>query len=211
MIRRTNVRDLLEDQYRPRKLLGKSERSLTELRGTVNAWARCLGREPELADLCDDEVVTFLAWYYDQPVSTTRPHHELASVEKQRRNLVAIANFAVKTGLLAEPLSIEPFDVPDREPQAWSEEQLAKLLYQASIMPGTIGGIPAGRWWVALILMIYACGPRITAIMKLRWSELYLDDRLVLFRHTTQKQGNEQMIGYSARIVELVIWTENFC
>jgi len=202
MIRRSSVRDLLEDKYRVKKLLGKSSRSLTELRTTLNQWAKFLEREPELADLCDDGADAFLAWYFEQPVSKTRPTHSIASVEKQRRNLVALANFAVKIGWLDEPLALDPFDVPTFEPLAWSEEQLARLLYQAAIMPGTICAIPAGRWWVALILLAYASGARITAVMKLRWSELYLDDRLVLFRHETQKQGNEQMIGYSERVAD---------
>ena len=200
MIRRSSVRDLLEDHYRPRKLLGKSPRSLTDLRGSLNAWAKSLGREPELADLTDEAVAAFLAWYHGQPVSQSRSRHELASVEKQRRNLVALANFAVKLRWLDEPLSLEPVDVPYREPQAWSDEQLACLLGEAAKTPGSISGVAAGPWWVALILLIYACGPRITAIMRLRWSDLYLDERLVLFRAETQKQGNEQMIGYSPRV-----------
>ena len=200
MIRVTTVRDLLEGRYRSRKLLGKSQRSLIELRGTVNSWARQLGREPELADLGDDQVAAFLAWYHQQPVSKARPRHELASVEKQRRNLVALANFAVKLKWLDEPLALDAVDVPDREPLAWSDEQLAQLLAEAAKTQGTICGMPAGHWWVALILTIYACGPRLTSIMKLRWSELYLAEKLVLFRAETTKSGKDKLLGYSDRI-----------
>lgn len=78
---------------------------------------------------------------------------------------------------------------PERIPRAWSEPELAALLKAASEMPGKVGSVPAGRWWLALLLVCWDTGERITAVMRSSWGDLDLADRWVYFPAENRKGG----------------------
>ena len=59
--------------------------------------------------------------------------------------------------------------------------------------PGEIAGVPAGRWWVALHLVLYSTGERVSAVLESRWNNLS-GDRL-LFPAESRKGGRKPLLA----------------
>lgn len=196
MFKAISLRDLFEDKYRPLAMLGCSTRSFAEHRTTINRWRAFLGRDPLVSELEDERVALFLEW-----VAARRSP---ATVEKHRRNLSALAKFSAhrKRRYIDEPLDIPRIRCPEREPLAWSEPEIVLILEQAAALKGEICGIERGRWWEALLVLIYYCGTRIDATMRLKWQDVYLHERYALFRADTQKQKKDQPLAYPDFAVE---------
>ena len=58
-----------------------------------------------------------------------------------------------------------------RASQGWDIDQLNRLLGSARTMPGEIAGIPAGKWWPALLLTIIDTRAPVTPILEARASD----------------------------------------
>ena len=114
-----------------------------------------------------------------------------ATVNKHRAHLLALWRFARKKKRLSgdEP-DIEKTKEYKRIPEAWSLDEFQRLLTAATKADGTIVGIPAGSWWLALLLLMYDTGLRISAVMQLPANAM--TDGHLRVAAETQKQGAEQ-------------------
>jgi integrase len=112
-----------------------------------------LNREPLIEDLTSDTIRRCLVWMFEAGRS-------FSTVKNYRRTILAVAREAFNEKLLAEmpsvPWTLQPSDPivkPTRfEPIA--EWQLQRLLGSARTQKGTIDGIPEGRWFAALFMLI---------------------------------------------------------
>jgi integrase len=163
------LRDLFETEYRPLRLVGRSVRTLQLFRYTIKAFGLYLSREPTLGDLQD----IVLSNYLQHMIDGKRAR---ASVNKERRQLLALWNFAARRRYVTQFPEVRPVPEPERIPKAWSVEELQRIAIACRMvgefMRPDYGGIPTGDWWTALHAVAWDSGERITALLRLQWSDL---------------------------------------
>jgi integrase len=155
--------EFLHDYYAPLK--GITERT-TELYGyTIASLSETLGRPAMLADLSDElAIARFLA----HRVRTREP----ATAAKDRSQLRALHEFAARRRLLDTWPTYPMIRVPERVPECWMIDEFQRLLDSAAQEQVTIDGVPAAKWWRAILLCCYDTGERIGSVMSLRWGEV---------------------------------------
>lgn len=151
--------------YCPLRLLNRSQRTKVLFRYSIRLFERTLGRPAELSDLNDLEVARHLERLVEERRSP-------AGVNKERRQLVALWNLAARKRLVEDFPSVATVREPERLPEAWSLDELWRLRISCNMEPGTIAGIPAGRWWCALHLVLYSTGERVSAVLESRWRDI---------------------------------------
>lgn len=176
--------DVLNDYYAPIK--GISARTLRLYWFTLRAFGEFLGsedgsgyREPTTADLDQYKVARFLSWRLRD--------REPATAAKDRAQLRALWAWAWGEAMpgVARGPSIRRIIVPERVPEAWTQEQMRALVIAAGQEQGTICGIEAAGWWRALLLTCYDTAERISATMSLRYADV--QGSLVIFRAQDRK------------------------
>ena len=118
------LQDLFDKLYRPLRLRGRSPATARLYGCTLRAFEKWLGRAPELRDL--DELV--LARYLEARAGQVAP----LTVEKERTQLVALAGLAWERRLIETKPTCPPGALPDRVPQAWSMEELRRIMAAAA-------------------------------------------------------------------------------
>jgi integrase len=174
--------DFFRDHFRPLFLRGRSKKTIDLYLISLRSFGKFLERPPRLSDLNDATVNRYLCHFRELP---RRP----ATVNKERANLTAIWRFACRKGYLNVWPDVPKEVEPDIVPVAWMPEDLSRLFAQAEKMPGTIGGVPAGKWWTALLLVCWDTGERIRAILDLQWTDLDLTNRWMVAPARTRKGG----------------------
>lgn len=186
------LRRFFESDYEPLRLRGRSDNTRRLYRTTFNNFERYLQRAPLVADLTDDTVTRFLDWF-----RRLGKGRSPCSVNKERNNLLAIWRFACrrvgpdKSPLRSEWPNVEPDIEPQDDPVAWLRHELAALFLAISKLAGRVGRIDASLWWLAVHSVIWDSGERISATLKLTWSDVDLKNGWVRFRAATRKGGRK--------------------
>jgi len=130
---------------------------------TLRHFNKFLARRATLDDLADE---TTLAAYLQQRLTNV----VAPTAAKCRCNLMAMANFAFKKGHIPTCPEVQPIVIPEITPEAWTLDELRRLLDACRVMPGKMDGLPSGDWWYALHLFALDTGERTEATLSLRWS-----------------------------------------
>lgn len=144
-----------------------------------------------LADLSDALVAGCMKWLKDRGRAPE-------TANKLRSSMVAIVNFTIEQlDLPLRPLRVKKFKVPKRKPRAWLPDEVLRILTAARDFPGvdkvqTLGGVPAGRWFLALELFILNTGTRISAAMDTPTSGLDLERGWVMIPASVQKHDSDE-------------------
>jgi integrase len=154
--------------FLPRALMGRASGTKSQYLVTLRWLAVCLGRLPYLSDLVDDTVMMFLDFRLSRGIS---PH----TVNKDRANLLAIANYAAKKRALAEFLTVKPVNAPLDSPVCWRVEQMQKLLEASRAMPLIIDDVAEAGIFEAFHRVAWDTGERTGAMLAIRWEWLDLD------------------------------------
>jgi integrase len=157
--------DFFEDFYQPLRLVGRSPRTLTLYDYSIRLFGDTLKRPATLKDLDDLTVSRHLQRLHLQGYS---PH----SINKERDQLLAIWRLAARKKLVDEFPEVQRLPAPRNIPQAWTLDEIGRLISAAENQPGEYYGVPAGLWWAARITLCYATGERTTAIGLAKWSDL---------------------------------------
>jgi integrase len=154
----------------------------------VDRLERFLGHEPTVRDLDDLVIARYLRWRAETPGWRGRLPSP-ASVRKDRVMLAAVWTYAARKRLAVEFPELPTIKVPKRLPtgRAYTAEDVAALVRQARHRNGYIDGLPAAWWWGTLIYAIYCTGERYEATTSLRWGDVDLAGRRVIFRGETRK------------------------
>lgn len=160
--------EFFEGCYAPRRLGNRSGKTIRLYHFSIRKLSGYLGRDATLADLNDDTLVQALTWMGQQGLS---PY----TVEKERAQLCAIWTFAAKRGLVAKFPTVPPGRLPERKPTGWMIGDLGKIFAAIRKMPSFVGRAPQPIWWTALLSVLYDTGERISATMRLTWSNFDLD------------------------------------
>lgn len=178
------LKELLERYQDLRNLSPKTSVLYDMLLDRLRAF---LGHEPTVADLDDLVISRYLrerathSWA-GKPI---RP----ASVQKDKVMIAAVWNYAARKRWAAEFPELPRIKVPKSIPvgRAYPAEDVQKLIRRALRRRGQTGGKPSCWWWATLLYMGYCTGERAEAMMSLRWGEIDLERRTVLFRGETRK------------------------
>jgi site-specific recombinase XerD len=153
------LENFYEDFYRPLRLRGRSPETTRLYHCTIRSFGKWLGRTPMLADIADEMT---LARYVDHRQATRSPY----TAEKERSQLMSMARLANERRMIPALPSCPPCVLPDRIPTAWSEEELRRLFAAAAASRGHISRVPAGEWFVTLLLVAFETGERIGALLE---------------------------------------------
>lgn len=181
-----------------REILGRyailqnlSDRTVELYGHTLDRFAEHLGHEPAIDDIDDLVVAGFLRWRAATPRKRGKP--SAASVAKDKSQLTALANWAAKKRLKrSDGNDVEFLSLPRSRkirhaPQAYTADEVARLIRLAKSRVGHVDGKPAAWWWSTLIYAAWCSAERIGALLELRWRDVDLTNRTLLFRAETRK------------------------
>lgn len=160
---------LLKDFYAP--LNGISDRTVALYGFTIKAYGEFLGLAsgegfvaPTIDHLEELQVARFLAHRL-----RTR---SVGTASKDRSQIRAIWEWASRRGIVKTWPSMRPIRVPERVPQAWLIDEFQRLLDSASEERGEIVGVPAAKWWKAILKTGYEVGERIGGLLSIEWGDV---------------------------------------
>lgn len=156
--------------------------------GVQERLTRFLGREPTVADLDDLTIARYLRWRADTPGWMGKKPSP-ASVQKDKVMIQAVWNLAARKRWAADFPELPRIKVPKRLPtgMAYTADDVRQLVMRARRRNGRTGGKPSAWWWPTLIYTAYCTGERATALMSLRWGQVDLARRKVVFLGETRK------------------------
>ena len=167
-------------------LMNLSARSVVLYRHSIAKLGEFVGHEPTLADLDDFTVAKFLRWR----ATNTRGGKPISpeSVAKDRSQILALWNWSCRKKIHeGEWPALARQNRIHRTPKAYTSSDVAKIIMQARQRHGRTGGLPSSWWWSTIIYTAWCCGSRIGELMQLRWRDVDLAGRRVLFVASTRK------------------------
>jgi integrase len=189
--RRTTTMTLRDVLNRYAILQNLTDRTVVLYGHTLDRFAEHLGHEPCIDDIDDLVVAGFLRWRAATPRRRGKP--SAASVAKDKSQLTALANWAAKKrmkrldGTDVEFLSLPRMRKIRHAPQAYTAEEVARLIRLAKCRIGQVDGHPAAWWWSTLLYAAWCSGERIGALLGIKWQDVDLDGQTLLFRAETRK------------------------
>jgi len=182
------------DTYKPLRLMGRSPATVEDYTACLDVWQRVCGEPVDTVELLD--VVRFL----ERLAESRAP----ATVNKYRRYLLAILRLAKRQKITKADWIDDVPKVPETrdEPQAYTIDDVGKLLAAARQEPGDVCGIPACDWWPALILTIYDTGVRVSAGMSIKSADVDLASSTVRVLGMSQKNKKGRVYRVSRQTAE---------
>ena len=183
-------------ESRGRGVEGSTSALANDLANHLRRWRGAVPLKSLTAELCQE----FRDYFLDLVP------HELKerTANKYLRVLRAIGNHAAKQGLLRKVIFNNWFPEPELEPQAWTPEELRRILQAARNVPGSVGKkakngyeIPAAVWWYAWARAIMFLGCRVTAMMKAERGDF--QNGVFWLKRKNQKQKRDQKIELPRR------------
>jgi integrase len=149
---------------------------------------RFFGRPVTTRDLDDMQVGRFLRWRAETPGWRGRLP-SAATVRKDQNMIQAAWRYAARKKIAREFPDLAPVRVPKRlaAGRAYTIEDVSKLVRRASRRFGRTGGLPSSWWWSTLIYAAVCTGERFTALSSVRWADVDLERRRMIFRGETRK------------------------
>lgn len=132
---RVNVEHCFQNLYRPLNAR-LSARTVTLYGYSIRKYGQYLARVPTLADFDNLTVGRYLQSLIESGLA-------ISSVNKERRQLLALWRAARDEGLLLKGPRLKPLPEPDRIPRALSVDQLIAVRKATCTMPGLICAIPS--------------------------------------------------------------------
>lgn len=184
------IADFLRGVYLPSRLTMRPS-SVRQLESTIRAFGNWLDRPPLVEDLTTQAIRSFLMWYAGGVTDAGRQISP-STVNAKRCQLLAIARCAFDEGVLpTPPQKVRRAAEMRKAPQAWNFAEVERIVRAAAGQTGKIAGIPAGQWWLSLILALYDTGARISAMLSVGTRDADLDGLTLLIRpeHQKDKRG----------------------
>jgi integrase len=179
------IRDLF-DRYTVLKRLDSKTVSLySQLADRLD---RFFGRPATTFDLDDLAVSRYLRWRTDTPGFRGRLP-AAATVRKDQNMIQAAWRYAARKKIAAEFPDLAPVKVPTRIPtgRAYTIADVSALVRRAKRRYGKTGGLPSSWWWSTLIYAAVTTGERYTALSSVRWADVDLERRSIIFRGENRK------------------------
>lgn len=188
--------EFLHGTYVPLRLRGRSPRSVQLLAIAERRFSEHLGRPATLADLQDLVLARFLT----ARAAQVGPH----SVERERTGLLAMWRLAADLGLVKGRPTIGPTPLPRRNPTAWTQEEIERLLAAADGLGYYVGPVPARIWFRALVSLLWESAERISAVLAVEAADL-VGTTLVMRAETRKGKRSDRVVQLSASTAALLV------
>lgn len=189
------ILEFFREVYRPLRLRGRSPATVRLYENTIKQFSKFLARPASLADLNDLEVSRYL----EHRGSTRSPF----TGEKERNQLCSLWRCAADRRLVADRPCVPPTPMPIRVPQAWSIDELKKLLTFAKVAKGKVGEVAAAVFWPALILALWQSAERIGAILSVCKSD-YARPRLLVRAEYRKGGKRDKLYSFTSETCDLL-------
>ena len=170
--------EFLHRVYIPSRL-ELSDEAIEQIAIAVRQFERWAGRTLSVYDLSEDIIRRFLADF--------RRTHAGSTTNSRRRDLLAVWQCAFDEDYLDRPprrTKIRRATESPKIPEAWTPEEVGRILKAMKVETGSIASIPAPDWWTSLLLVAYDSGERRKALLATAPDDLSLDGGWVIFRAT---------------------------
>lgn len=184
--------------YEPNALRSRRFNTKRLYRTTLIKFAEFIGRPATLDDLNDETVNGFAVWRSQQKLSKH-------TVNKDLFNLLALWRWAHRKGYLDNWPDVDMEKAPKETPVAWTEEEMHKIFRVANELTGKVGDVPAGSWWVALLLCCWDTAERVGAVQALKWSHVDTVKRWVKFEAEYRKGARADNLRRIAKDTALAL------
>ena len=164
------LRQLLTDRYAPVK--GLSDRTVAIYGSTIDRFRDYLRREPEVSDLEEDVIASFLVWRSRTVHSAKRGLPSPGTIAKDRTQLLCLALYAFRKRMIQEFPIVKPVKKSQRLPRGFTAEEVGRMIVAARKRQRTLSGLPASWWWSTIIYAAWCTGARIGELMALRWKDV---------------------------------------
>lgn len=178
------------NRYLPRNLEVRDEKTRKNYGHAFYAFARFLGRPPELPDLNDDTFAEFVNWLH-----VTCGLAE-TTVNGYAAKLKAFWDWAARRGHIECFPTVGRIAVPERLPVAWREDELVKIFNGCRSQRGWVGDVPAWRFWTAIHAWWWCTAERAGATFAMRVEHLRLDDGLAVLPAGIRKGKLKAKVHY---------------
>jgi integrase len=161
---------------------------LYQLSRSAGLYGQYIERVATVEDLADVSVSRWLIWL--------ERTHAQRTVAGHRANLLILWRFAARRQWCEWPVEVRRVPRPTPMPEAWTVEEVGRLVTATAQLPG-----PAGRWFRALILVGYESGLRRGDLFAVQRSQIQ-PDGIVIRQHKT---GQPHLAPLRPETVELVL------
>jgi integrase len=166
---------------------------------TIKQYARCLrlfsmylGETATPIHLTDKIVGKFLRWLVE--VEGVKPVTGNGYVKQVK----ALWTWLAKKRVVERFPTIEKLKQPDPMPDAWTREELQKLIAACRQSPGRIGRIAAAGFWTAFHYVLWDTGERTGAMLSLCW-DWYDPRKRCLSVPGEFRKGRQKSMVYSLK------------
>lgn len=151
-------------------------------------FEKFLGRPATVADFDDVIVARYLKWRAETPSWRGRLP-SIATIRKDRSMMAACWTYAARKKIVREFPELPRIRVPKKLPvgRAYTLADVEQLIRTAKLRIGRTGGLPSGWWWSTLVYAAALTGERFTALTSLRWGQVDLERRRLLFVAESRK------------------------
>jgi integrase len=152
--------------YEREALVGATKNTVAKFRMAISELSVVVERIARLEDLTDSNLAEVARRKLDKGRSP-------ATANVSLHKLAALWTFAHRDGLTLKGPRVKALTEPERNPTAWSREQLDRLFRAAEVAPVPVDKIPGKLWWPACLSVLWDTGERCGAIIdQARWDDL---------------------------------------
>ncbi len=135
-----------------------------------------------LSDLNRDQMLRFIRHLQAQGENSER------TINNKRAAVLTVWKFARSKNLAADPGRIQKLKLPRRIVQAWTLEEVARILEWCEFAPKLDGW--DGRHWKALVLVIYDTSHRIGCLMRTKRTALNSEGLLLMLAELSKHNAD---------------------
>lgn len=190
---------VLETYYVPQRLLGKSKNTERLYSISIRKFSRFLGRTAVVGDLNTKAVTQYLHFQLHQTALSR------ATIEKERVQILTIWRFCARKRWLTTFPEIPSIPVPERVPDAWTQDDMVALLGGCKILTGMVGNVAEPVYFEALIRAIFDCGERISAILSARWDDLDTQGWLLIRGEHRKRKTRDKRFKLRPETLEMLL------
>lgn len=188
--------EFFENTYLDLRLFGCSPGTIENYRLALKHWARIAG--PLAIDKIDSRTIA----RFQRELLTTMAPATANGYVRPIKAMLRLAADEEECGLIDRPPKIRMLREPKRVPLALTVDEFARVLDASALWPGTIGGVPAARWWLALLLVAWETGLRHTALLSIRTIDFLPESHGVHCTAETQKDDEAQWFFLADRTLD---------
>lgn len=165
----------------------RSQATREHYRRSLRQFAEHLGHEPTIADLTDDAFARWMVSIVDSGLTA-------ATANQQAKQVRALWIWLAKRRIVECWPTVPNLVEPEPLPEAWTQQELARLFAACSRQTGWIAQHQAHVWWTGLHRWLYDTGERAGATWRLERRMVDLGNGIASVPAAIRKGGRQPMV-----------------